>query len=109
MKHFRIIFPLYFTMLISFLCFIGCSTQSPEEKAAQVAAEKAEAEVLAEAAAKIAARPRRLEIVSQEVNLGRYCFAIIIKDKETGTEFFVVQERVGDAVAITQIRIDEQR
>jgi hypothetical protein len=99
----------FFMVSCMVLSLQGCSTQSPEEKAAALAAERAEAEVLAEAAAKIAARPSRLEIVSQEVNLGRYCFAIIVKDKESGTEFFVVNERVGDAVAITQIRIDEQR
>ena len=36
MDHGRIIIPLYFFMLISLFCFIGCSTQTPEEKAAAV-------------------------------------------------------------------------
>ena len=103
MDHGRIIIPLYFFMLISLFCFIGFSTQTPEEKAAAVVAEAAEAEVLEAAAAKIAARPHRLEIVSQEVNLGRWNYAVIIKDTKTGEEFIVVRENSGDAVAITPI------
>ena len=84
--------------VMTLLVFVGCSTVPPEAKAA---AQKLEADK--------AARPDRLEIVSQELALGRYTFAVIIKDTKTEEEFIIVQERIhsdriGSAVAITPIR-----
>jgi hypothetical protein len=98
-----------YLILLFCLIFVGCSTQTPEEKAAALVKEEAEAAVLEEAAAKIAARPHRLEIVSQELDVGRWAYAKVVRDNETGQEFLVVIENSAKAVAVTPIKKDEAR
>jgi len=79
----------------------GCSIQTPEERATALAAEEAEA-------AKIAARPHRLEVVSQKLEFGGFQDAFIIRDAESGEEFIVGRDQ-GDSITIVQIRKNEQR
>ena len=45
-------------------------------------------------------KPQRLSIVSQKVDLGKFCNAFVMKDSESGREFFVVTNSDGPAICL---------